>query len=367
MTERVSPFPLEALPRTTRRTARLKRALRGWLALLRRDALTQALQLTPNLSLRLDLDPSAARLLASPPEPPPGWVGRVRVGDAALLIVLDPATALALTDHLLNDPHADERPARPLSPLEHGLLTATLAALLARARLPQACVFEPAAASAPRWRGETLVAPLQVVLPQHRGAAQIIAPLTLLKHLEEVALTPNPPARLGALPIPLRVERLRLPLRAAELHRLEPGALLLTREPPSRAVWLASAGARIWRGHHLADGRLALDHPVPRAFARPLTARRSPVTAPPNTPSTDDPLATLPVEVVVEAGRLSIALNDLAALAPGDVLTTEAPLTQPVELTVGGRLIARGELVNVEGLLGVRVTETHLGDMTPEP
>jgi len=40
------------------------------------------------------------------------------------------------------------------------------------------------------------------------------------------------------------------------------------------------------------------------------------------------------------------------------VIPVGRPLHGPVDLTVGGRVVARGELVDVDGELGVRVLRT---------
>ena len=64
-----------------------------------------------------------------------------------------------------------------------------------------------------------------------------------------------------------------------------------------------------------------------------------------------------PVVVRVEIGTVSVNAGDVASLRPGDVLHTGKRLAEPVVLRVGGRAIARGDLVDVEGELGVRVRE----------
>ncbi|MEO6952543.1 MAG: type III secretion system cytoplasmic ring protein SctQ [Polyangia bacterium] len=73
--------------------------------------------------------------------------------------------------------------------------------------------------------------------------------------------------------------------------------------------------------------------------------------------STDQLLRELPVEIVCELGRVTMSGRELLELAPGAVIAVQRPLAGPVDLTVGGRLVARGELVDVEGDLGVRLTE----------
>ena len=71
----------------------------------------------------------------------------------------------------------------------------------------------------------------------------------------------------------------------------------------------------------------------------------------------DQLLRELPVEIVCEVGRVSMSGRELLELTPGAIIQVSRPLAGPVDLTVGGRLIARGELVDVEGDLGVRLTE----------
>ena len=68
-------------------------------------------------------------------------------------------------------------------------------------------------------------------------------------------------------------------------------------------------------------------------------------------------LGELPVEVVCELGRVSMSGRELLELRPGAVIPVGRPLAGPVDLTVGGRVVARGELVDVEGEIGVRVTQ----------
>jgi flagellar motor switch/type III secretory pathway protein FliN len=64
-----------------------------------------------------------------------------------------------------------------------------------------------------------------------------------------------------------------------------------------------------------------------------------------------------PVVVRVELGVVSLTARAWAELAPGDVIQTGHPVGQPVLLRIAGRAVARGELVSVDGELGVRVRE----------
>lgn len=71
-----------------------------------------------------------------------------------------------------------------------------------------------------------------------------------------------------------------------------------------------------------------------------------------------------PVVVRVELGSVTLSARQWAELEPGDVIETGRRIGEPVVLRVAGRTLARGELVNVEGELGVRIRE--LAGETPE-
>jgi flagellar motor switch protein FliN len=77
-------------------------------------------------------------------------------------------------------------------------------------------------------------------------------------------------------------------------------------------------------------------------------------------PKTDMRLeAVLDVDLplVVRFGRAIMPLRSLADLGPGSVVDMGRSPDDPVELLVGERLIARGEVVIVGGNYGVRITE----------
>ena len=70
--------------------------------------------------------------------------------------------------------------------------------------------------------------------------------------------------------------------------------------------------------------------------------------------------ADLPVTLAVELGRISLPISRLADLREGDVIELGRHPQEPVELTSGGRLVARGELVQIDTELGVRLTSIFL-------
>lgn len=67
-------------------------------------------------------------------------------------------------------------------------------------------------------------------------------------------------------------------------------------------------------------------------------------------------LADVQVELAVELGRVKLPLRDLLALGPGAVLELDRAADAPVDVLVNGCLVARGEVVVIDGDFGVRVT-----------
>src|SRR5690606_40182428 len=61
--------------------------------------------------------------------------------------------------------------------------------------------------------------------------------------------------------------------------------------------------------------------------------------------------------LIVRFGRAVMTMRSVADLSPGAVVDMGRTPDEPVELLVGERLVARGEVVIVGGNYGVRVTE----------
>lgn len=70
-----------------------------------------------------------------------------------------------------------------------------------------------------------------------------------------------------------------------------------------------------------------------------------------------DLLLEVELEAVVRFGSRSLELRELLELGPGDVVEMDRQVTDPVDLIVGDRIVARGEVVLVDGNFGLRVTE----------
>jgi flagellar motor switch/type III secretory pathway protein FliN len=61
------------------------------------------------------------------------------------------------------------------------------------------------------------------------------------------------------------------------------------------------------------------------------------------------------VELTVALGTTQMSLRQVLDLAVGQVVQLNRPLAGPFELRAAGRVVGRGELVDVDGELGVRI------------
>lgn len=74
-----------------------------------------------------------------------------------------------------------------------------------------------------------------------------------------------------------------------------------------------------------------------------------------------NPFSQVPIEITISVGKARPLVRDLLRMGRDAVLTLDRKVNDPVELYVGDRLIARGELQELDGdqagQLAVRLTE----------
>lgn len=71
----------------------------------------------------------------------------------------------------------------------------------------------------------------------------------------------------------------------------------------------------------------------------------------------------LPVNVVVSIGQKKLSVAELLTLKPDTIIPLTAKIDDPIELLVEDRLIAHGELIELEdGAIGVRLTQIEEGE-----
>ena len=64
----------------------------------------------------------------------------------------------------------------------------------------------------------------------------------------------------------------------------------------------------------------------------------------------------------IRFGETEMLLEDVIKLGVGSVIEFNSSIDEPVELVVNGRPLARGEVVVVDGVYGIRIKELCGGD-----
>lgn len=73
-------------------------------------------------------------------------------------------------------------------------------------------------------------------------------------------------------------------------------------------------------------------------------------------------LADIPVRLSVEVGSAAIKLADLMDLAEGSIVELDRQSHELLDIMANGTLIAKGEVVTVNGRFGIRVLEVVAAD-----
>lgn len=70
-----------------------------------------------------------------------------------------------------------------------------------------------------------------------------------------------------------------------------------------------------------------------------------------------DILMGIRLNVSLRFGNGQLPLRDILELGPDSVVELDQRVEEPVELLIGGRVIARGEVVTTNGSYGLRISE----------
>ncbi len=153
-------------------------------------------------------------------------------------------------------------------------------------------------------------------------------------------------------------------LESAELAVLETGDILLTAIPAAdtetaglpvtlRASRGTDAPARLLGTRLSLEGPMMQETPVlPEEAAEEQDEQKSPAAVAGH--------GELPLRIEFDLGGLSLSVAEMAALAPGRVLSTGRDVASPVRITVAGKSIGAGSLFDVGGRVGVRVESLTL-------
>jgi flagellar motor switch/type III secretory pathway protein FliN len=155
----------------------------------------------------------------------------------------------------------------------------------------------------------------------------------------------------------LRVGDALVPLRGAERKwPLSRGV-----DSPAGPVLLAAPSAQLGLRSELGeDGRLVL------GGALELLLDAETQMASDENDALVTALGDVPVVVRVEIGEAVMTARDWASLGRGDIVPLSRRVGGPVVLRVGGVPIARGELVDLDGEVAVRIIERLTGEETKQ-
>jgi len=67
-------------------------------------------------------------------------------------------------------------------------------------------------------------------------------------------------------------------------------------------------------------------------------------------------LSEIPIQVSVELGHAKMTLREIVELAEGSIIELDRLAGEPLDLKVGGQVIAQGEVVAVDDNYGLRIT-----------
>ncbi len=175
-------------------------------------------------------------------------------------------------------------------------------------------------------------------------------------------------ATLGAIPLSLPIVVRTASASAAELATLRRGDALVLPDglgPSVRInggeirgrVLLASPASLVGLIAEFGeDGRLVLLGGVD-----PVAATEMPMVSD-EKEAIAEALGDVPIVVRIEIGEARMTAREWASLGRGDVVSLGRRVGEPVLLRAGGIALARGELVDVDGEVGVRILDRLLGE-----
>jgi flagellar motor switch/type III secretory pathway protein FliN len=138
-------------------------------------------------------------------------------------------------------------------------------------------------------------------------------------------------------------------LTGAEVALIEPAdVVLLTRET---AMLFPNAHDRGWR--LLPSGNLA-PGPIDKYFERGCLSESDSEVKAAKSGATPD-LAGLPIRMHAIIGEKEMTLAEVNRLAPGAIVEMDGTKSDPVRIALNGKIAGAGELVEVDGRLGVRI------------
>ncbi len=308
-----SPFPFERLRHISRRDAALETTIARWIAatsgpLARTTAVAGA--------------PVEVRLigLATAPADVHAALAEVRIRGGAFVIAAASAPIRQLAGRLLGG--LPELPAaRPLAPTEHAIWALLVAAAIEDARLDAEVwpLLEPRALT-----DDTVAIELAIRIGD--------APLTVHVHVPRgLAVRVPPPRAIPAWTFDVPIVVGRAAIAARDVFALTPRDAITVERVLELVIGDGCVGLSASPG--------ALEATVVTGYGRRDMALPD----------------EAQLELTVQLGTTRLTLRQLAELAVGQIIPLNRPLAGPYEVRVAGRVVGEGELVDLDGELGVRI------------
>lgn len=73
-------------------------------------------------------------------------------------------------------------------------------------------------------------------------------------------------------------------------------------------------------------------------------------------------LANVPIHISVVLGRATMPLSELLKLKKGDVIPLDRSVGELVDIHINDKAVAKGEIVIVDGNIGITITELIKGE-----
>jgi Type III flagellar switch regulator (C-ring) FliN C-term len=325
-----SPFPFERLRRVTRREAALESAVARWIAARPPGARVARLAGGP-VRIRLVGHGAGAAGAAIDPH---AALAEVRAGGASIVLAASAAPVRALAQRLLGGPAELPAP-RPLGAVEHAIWALAVAAAIEDAGV--VAEVWPLAAPPADPGGSRIE--LLLELPG-RGRETMMTVVAYLPPDLELRAPPGRDPAGWSIALPIVVGRCAI--ARATVRALAPRDVILLQgvPAPGRLELEIGDGAV---GLVAAPGAMAAEVAtgyVPRDMALPDEAH---------------------LELTVQLGTARLPLRRISELAVGEVIPLGRPLAGPYEIRAAGQLVGHGELLDVDGELGVRIVSLSHG------
>lgn len=282
--------------------------------------------------------------------------------DAPMLLTIDEHVAIAIVDAVVA---AEELPPQPVDDWSFGVLCYAVSRWLTRVAGDEGLVAVVSLQRHPvEWSIEQLSGPHTVVefaaelaVASHGGWARLFMTRAALERSRHTRRSFDPDG--PNVPVRIPVSAGRVLLTPDELRSLVPGdALLFSTQAIDRdGLDFEETGARLQLSSDAScPVRLTADGPrwnITIHTTAPERKQEMPMDS--ETTQSTQLLGETAVTVEAVVGHVELDLRSLSRLTPGQILTLDRRIGDPVDIVANGVTVARGELVDVSGKIGVRV------------